>query len=98
VPYKFGEVAGILAAGYLAGGTAMVVLSKASYRSLGASQQLVDELPGGFITFLGVLKIIGAAGHIMSGAATLRIARREWRSLLGVLVLFALESFVGWGA
>lgn len=111
--------AGTLAAGYLTGGTAMVVLSKATYRSLGASQQFVDELPVGFIKFLGVLKIIGATGLIlpgllsikpglvpvaalgfmliMSGAATLRISRREWRSLLGDLVLFALAAFVAWG-
>src|SRR5690625_4997014 len=92
-------VAGTLAAGYTAGGTAMLVLNRAAYRSIDPSQRFVDDLPAGFIKLLGGIKVLGAAGLIlpgllgitpqlvplaalgfmlvMSGAATMRISRRE---------------------
>lgn len=112
-------VAGMLAAGYTAGGTAMLVLTKAAYRSIDPSQRFVDDLPAGFVKLLGAIKVLGAAGLIlpgavgirpelvpmaalgfmlvMSGAATLRISRREWGPLLADLVLFSLAAFVAWG-
>lgn len=34
---------------------------------------------------------------IMTGAATARIMRREWHSMLGDLVFFTLAAFVAWG-
>lgn len=34
---------------------------------------------------------------IMTGAATVRIVRREWSYLLGDLGFFALAAFVAWG-
>jgi len=34
---------------------------------------------------------------IMTGAATVRIVRREWRFLVGDLVFFTLAAFVAWG-
>jgi uncharacterized membrane protein len=34
---------------------------------------------------------------VMTGAATVRITRREWHSMLGDLVYLSLAGFVAWG-
>lgn len=112
-------VTGVLAAGFLAGGVAMLVLPKERFRAISTAQHYVDDFDPGFIKALGALKVLAAAGLvlpaalgilpvlvplaalglvlIMTGAATVRIMRREWRMMLGDLAFFALAAFVVWG-
>lgn len=112
-------VTGLLAVGYLAGGLAMVLMSKDRFRNLSNGQHYADDFSGGMITTIGVLKLLAVAGLLlppllgvapqlvplaalglvllMTGAATVRIVRHEWRHFLGDLVFFALAAFVAWG-
>lgn len=61
-------IASFLAVAYLIGGTSQVLMSKAKYRSLGASQHWVDDFGAGHIKAIGVIKIFGAIGLILPAA------------------------------
>lgn len=61
-------IAGLLAAAYLVGGASQVLMSKETYRSLGASQHWVDDFSPGHVKTIGSIKIIGAAGLILPAA------------------------------
>jgi len=50
----------------------------------------------GVATWLVPLAALGLM-LLMTGAATVRIVRREWRAFLGDLVFLALAAFVAWG-
>lgn len=56
---------GFLAAGYLTGGIAMLVLSKKRFRAVGDSLHYVDDFPAGFIKAIGTVKILAVAGLIL---------------------------------
>jgi len=58
-------VASLLAAGYLAGAAAMVVLPKERFRAISRNQHYVDEFSPGFITALGAVKVAGAVGLVL---------------------------------
>lgn len=112
-------VTGLLAVGYLAGGLAMVLMSKDRFRNLSSGQHYADDFSAGMIKTIGVLKLLAVAGLLlppllgiapqlvslaalglvllMTGAATVRIVRQEWRNFLGDLMFIALAAFVAWG-
>lgn len=112
-------VAGLLALGYLTGGTAMLTLPKERYRALHESQHYVDFFGPVFLKALGGVKVLGAIGLVlpaalgiapglvpwaalgfvllMTGAATVRIVRKEWTAVGGDLVFFTAAAFVSYG-
>ena len=55
-------IASLLSVAFLVGGASQVLLSKAKYRSFGASQHWVDDFGAGHIKAIGVMKIVGAVG------------------------------------
>lgn len=58
-------VASLLALGYLAGGVAMLTLSKERFRALGDGLRYVDEFSRGFLKAIGTVKVLAAAGLIL---------------------------------
>jgi len=58
-------VAGLLAVAYLAGGIAMLALSRERFRALGDNQHYVDDFSPGFIKAIGAAKVLAAAGLIL---------------------------------
>ncbi|BBX23133.1 hypothetical protein MTER_25440 [Mycolicibacter terrae] len=61
-------IAGVVAAGFVAGGAALLLLSRAKYRSLGANQHWVDDFGDGHLKAIGTIKLIGAAGLVVPAA------------------------------
>ena len=62
-----------LAAGFLAGGLAMLLLSKERFRNAFEGWHYADDFPGGFLKAIGVMKVLAAAGLILpavTGIAT----------------------------
>ncbi|MEU0267656.1 DoxX family protein [Nocardioides sp. NPDC006303] len=62
-----------LALGFLAGGLAMLLLSKESFRNAFEGWHYADDFPGGFLKVIGVMKVLAAAGLILpvvTGTAT----------------------------
>ncbi|WP_420114978.1 DoxX family protein [Pseudactinotalea sp.] len=58
-------VTGLLAVGYLAGGLAMVLMSKDRFRNLSNGQHYADDFSAGMITTIGVLKLVAVAGLLL---------------------------------
>ncbi|ORA78184.1 hypothetical protein BST28_15680 [Mycolicibacter kumamotonensis] len=58
-------IAGILAAGFVAGGTALLALPREKYRALGANQHWVDDFTDGHLKTIGTIKLIGAIGLVL---------------------------------
>ena len=58
-------VTGLLVVGYLAGGLAMLVLSKERFRAISDGQHYVDHFSPTFIKGLGVLKLVAVAGLVL---------------------------------
>jgi VIT1/CCC1 family predicted Fe2+/Mn2+ transporter len=61
-------IAGVVAAGFVAGGTALLLLPREKYRALGANQHWVDDFGTGHLKAIGTLKLIGAIGLILPAA------------------------------
>lgn len=61
-------IAGILAAGFVAGGTALLTLPREKYRALGANQHWVDDFTDGHLKMIGTIKLIGALGLVLPAA------------------------------
>lgn len=62
-----------LAAGFLAGGVAMLALSKERFRNAFDGWRYADDFPDGFLKVIGVMKVLAAAGLILpavTGTAT----------------------------
>lgn len=62
-----------LAAGFLAGGLAMLLLSKERFRNTFDGWRYADDFPDGFLKVVGVMKLLAAAGLILpavTGVAT----------------------------
>ena len=62
-----------LALGFLAGGLAMLLLSKERFRNAFEGWHYADDFPGGFLKVIGVMKVLAAAGLILpavTGIAT----------------------------
>ena len=57
-----------LAAGFLAGGVAMLVLSKERFRNAFDGWRYADDFPDGFLKVIGVMKVLAAAGLILPAA------------------------------
>jgi DoxX-like family len=58
-------VASLLAVGYLAGGIAMLALSKERFRSISDGQHYADDFRPEFIKGIGFVKVLAAAGLIL---------------------------------
>lgn len=58
-------IAGVVAAGFAAGGAALVLMPKDKYRSLGANQHWVDDFGDGHLKAIGTIKLIGAIGLVL---------------------------------
>ncbi|WP_256838966.1 DoxX family protein [Ornithinimicrobium faecis] len=80
-------VAGLLATGYLMGGTAMLVLPKERYFALHPSQEYVELFPASFITALGGVKILGAVGLILPAVLGIAPGLVPWAALGFVLLM-----------
>ena len=61
-------VAGVVATGFAAGGAALVLMTKARYRSLGVNQHWVDDFSDGQPKAIGTIKLIGASGLVLPAA------------------------------
>lgn len=61
-------IAGIVAAGFAAGGTALMLLPKDRYRALGANQHWVDDFDNAHLKAIGTIKVIGATGLVLPAA------------------------------
>lgn len=61
-------IAGILAAGFVVGGTALLALPREKYRALGANQHWVDDFTDGHLKTIGTIKLIGAIGLVLPAA------------------------------
>ncbi|MFI5624456.1 DoxX family protein [Nocardioides sp. NPDC051685] len=62
-----------LAAGFLAGGVAMLVLSKERFRNTFDGWRYADDFPDGSLKVIGVMKVLAAAGLVLpavTGVAT----------------------------
>lgn len=62
-----------LAAGFLAGGLAMLLLSKERFRNAFEGWHYADDFPDGFIKVIGAMKLLAVAGLILpavTGIAT----------------------------
>lgn len=81
------SVAGLLATGYLAGGTAMLTLSRERYRALHPSQQFVDLFPTWFLKALGSVKILGAVGLVLPALLGVAPGLVPWAALGFVLLM-----------
>lgn len=57
----------LLGIAFLAGGLGQILMSKAKYRSLGASQHWVDDFSVGHIKAIGTTKLVGVTGLIVPG-------------------------------
>jgi hypothetical protein len=58
-------VAGVLAVAFAVGGASQILLSRARYRALSASQHWVDDFSPAHIKAIGTIKLIGAAGLVL---------------------------------
>jgi hypothetical protein len=58
-------IAVLLAVGFLAGGSALILMPKEKYRALGANQHWVDDFGAGHLKAIGVIKSIGALGLVL---------------------------------
>lgn len=61
-------IAGIVAAGFAAGGTALLLMPKEKFRALGANQHWVDDFGSGHLKAIGAIKLIGAIGLVLPAA------------------------------
>lgn len=60
--------AGVVAAGFVAGGDALLLLPKEKYRALGANQHWVDDFGNGHLQAIGTIKLLGAIGLVLPAA------------------------------
>lgn len=60
--------AGVVAAGFVIGGTALLLLPKEKYRALGANQHWVDDFGNGQLKAIGTIKLLGAIGLVLPAA------------------------------
>lgn len=60
--------AGVVAAGFVAGGAALLLLPKEKYRALGANQHWVDDFGNGQLKAIGTIKLLGAIGLVLPAA------------------------------
>ena len=60
--------AGVVAAGFVAGGAALLLLPKEKYRALGANQHWVDDFGNGHLKTIGTIKVLGAIGLVLPAA------------------------------
>lgn len=60
--------AGVVAAGFVIGGTALLLLPKEKYRALGANQHWVDDFGNGHLKTIGTIKVLGAIGLVLPAA------------------------------
>lgn len=60
-------VAGILSVAFAVGGASQILLSKARYRALSASQHWVDDFSPAHVKAIGTIKFLGAAGLVLPG-------------------------------
>ncbi|KXO90003.1 hypothetical protein AXK56_07625 [Tsukamurella pulmonis] len=58
-------ITGVLAAGFAAGGLALLALPRERYRALGANQHWVDDFGDGHLKAIGAIKATGAFGLIL---------------------------------
>jgi hypothetical protein len=58
-------VTGLLSFSYLAGGIAMLGLSKERFRAVHANWHYVDEFDAGFVKLIGVIKVLAVAGLLL---------------------------------
>ena len=58
-------IAVLLAVGFLAGGSALILLPKEKYRALGANQHWVDDFGTGHLKAIGAIKTTGAVGLVL---------------------------------
>ncbi|ADG80102.1 DoxX family protein OS=Tsukamurella paurometabola (strain ATCC 8368 / DSM / CCUG 35730 / CIP 100753 / JCM 10117 / KCTC 9821 / NBRC 16120 / NCIMB 702349/ NCTC 13040) OX=521096 GN=Tpau_3523 PE=4 SV=1 [Tsukamurella paurometabola] len=58
-------ITGVLAAGFAAGGAALLALPRERYRALGPNQHWVDDFGDGHLTAIGTIKVTGALGLIL---------------------------------
>ncbi|MEB3020797.1 DoxX family protein [[Mycobacterium] crassicus] len=61
-------IAGIVAAGFFAGGAALLLMPKEKYRALGANQHWVDDFGRGHLKAIGTIKLLGAIGLALPAA------------------------------
>lgn len=61
-------IAGVVAAGFVAGGATLLLLPKEKYRALGSHQHWVDDFGGGQLKAIGTIKLIGAIGLVLPAA------------------------------
>ncbi|MGJ9414000.1 DoxX family protein [Aeromicrobium sp. CF4.19] len=61
-------IAAFIAVAFTAGASSQILMTKETYRSLGASQHWVDDFEPGQITTIAVIKLLGCAGLILPGA------------------------------
>ena len=57
--------AGVLAVAFAVGGASQILLTKARYRALAASQHWVDDFGPGHIKAIGAIKLVGATGLVL---------------------------------
>lgn len=55
----------ILASGFAAGGTSLLLMSRQRYRALAASQHWVDDFGDGHLKAVGAIKLLGAIGLLL---------------------------------
>jgi hypothetical protein len=58
-------VAGVLAVGFTFGGASQLLMSKARYRNIAASQHWVDDFTPAHMKAIGTIKLAGAAGLVL---------------------------------
>ncbi len=66
-------ITAVLAVGFIAGGSALILLPRDRYRALGANQHWVDDFGDGHLKTIGAIKVTGGLGLIVpavTGVAT----------------------------
>ncbi|WP_019202268.1 DoxX family protein [Tsukamurella sp. 1534] len=58
-------ITGLLAAGFVAGGGALILLPRERYRALGANQHWVDDFGDGHLKAIGAIKATGGVGLVL---------------------------------
>jgi len=57
--------AGMLSIAFAVGGASQILLTKARYRALSASQHWVDDFGPGHVKAIGTIKLVGAMGLVV---------------------------------
>lgn len=60
--------AGLLAAGFTAGGMSLLLMRRERYRALAQSQHWVDDFGDGHLKFIGAVKVVGSLGLVLPAA------------------------------